>query len=193
MAKADGLKKRLSSSDSSSESDESPAAAKLGKGRAKAGVGAGADSAWLADERLDKPAKDKWRLLPEFLKVRGLVKQHIDSYDNFINSEIKKIVAAEGNNEIRSDVNRKFFMRYENIYLGKPAVEQDAITYAVTPHECRLRDMTYSAPIYVDVRYTKGTTIFRRKKLQIGRMPVMLQSSICVLRGMDHDGMAKGE
>ena len=26
----------------------------------------------------------------------------------------------------------------------------------LTPHDCRLRDMTYSAPITVDVEYTRG-------------------------------------
>lgn len=54
---------------------------------------------------------------------------------------------------------------------------------AVTPHECRLRDLTYSAPVYVDVRYTKGRTICNVKKVQIGRIPIMLRSCICVLHG----------
>ena len=34
------------------------------------------------------------------------------------------------------------YVVYEDIYVGKPRVEQDAISYDVTPHECRLRDMT---------------------------------------------------
>ena len=33
------------------------------------------------EEYLAQPLRDKWRLLPEFLKMRGLVKQHIDSYN----------------------------------------------------------------------------------------------------------------
>ena len=32
--------------------------------------------------------QEKWRLLPAFLKVKGLVKQHIDSFNYFINSEV---------------------------------------------------------------------------------------------------------
>ena len=36
--------------------------------------------------------KDKWRLLPHFLKLRGLMKQHIDSFDYFVNVEMKQIV-----------------------------------------------------------------------------------------------------
>jgi hypothetical protein len=44
---------------------------------------------------LDSPVgslQDKWRLLPHFLNIRGLMKQHIDSFDFFVNVEMKQIV-----------------------------------------------------------------------------------------------------
>ncbi|KAJ1875022.1 DNA-directed RNA polymerase III complex subunit Rpc2, partial [Coemansia sp. RSA 486] len=43
---------------------------------------------------LTKPiptAEDKWQLLPAFLRVKGLVKQHIDSFNYFIEVDLKKI------------------------------------------------------------------------------------------------------
>lgn len=138
-----------------------------------------------------QPVKEKWRLLPEFLKVRGLVKQHIDSFNHFVNVDIKKIVAAEGNRELRSDINKKFFLQYENIYIGRPCIVQDTISVPVTPHECRLREMTYAAPICVDVRYTKGHSIYVKKGMQIGRIPVMLRSGKCILNGKNEDELAK--
>jgi DNA-directed RNA polymerase beta subunit len=46
--------------------------------------------------------EDKWKLVPAFQRVRGLVKQHIHSFDHFVNEELKKIL--EANSEIRSDV-----------------------------------------------------------------------------------------
>jgi DNA-directed RNA polymerase III subunit RPC2 len=55
-------------------------------------------------------AKDKWNLLPAFLKVKGLVKQHIDSYNYFVEVQLKKIVQASA--EIRSDVDHNFYIRY---------------------------------------------------------------------------------
>jgi DNA-directed RNA polymerase III subunit RPC2 len=33
----------------------------------------------------------------------------------------------------------------------------------VTPQQCRLRDITYSAPITVDVEYTRGKEIIVKK------------------------------
>ncbi len=41
-----------------------------------------------------KEIADKWKLVPAFLKVKGLVRQHIDSFNYFINEEIKQIVRA---------------------------------------------------------------------------------------------------
>ncbi len=46
--------------------------------------------------------EDKFQLLPAFLKVKGLVKQHIDSYNFFVEHEIKEIVRT--NRTIRSEV-----------------------------------------------------------------------------------------
>mmetsp|Transcript_28385 Transcript_28385/g.45985 ORF Transcript_28385/g.45985 Transcript_28385/m.45985 type:complete len:1140 (+) Transcript_28385:58-3477(+) len=146
----------------------------------------------LSSEDLSAPIRDtkeKWRLLPTFLKVRGLVKQHIDSFNFFINVEIKKIVQA--NERVTCDADPAFFLEYANIFVGKPCVEEDLIITAVTPQECRLRDMTYAAPITVDVRYTRGKEIVTRKGIVIGRMPIMLRSCNCVLAGKTEAELAK--
>ena len=62
------------------------------------------------------------------------------------------------------------FSRYLNIYVGSPDVEESFnITKPTSPHECRLRDMTYSAPITVDIEYTRGQQRVIRNNLPIGR------------------------
>ncbi|XP_073234797.1 DNA-directed RNA polymerase III subunit RPC2-like [Porites lutea] len=136
-------------------------------------------------EDISKPIKtveDKWKLLPAFLKVKGLVKQHIDSFNYFVNVDIKKIVRA--NDKITTDADPVWYLKYLNIYVGSPDVEESFnITKPISPHECRLRDMTYSAPITVDIEYTRGTQRVVRHNLPIGRMPIMLRSSNCVLTG----------
>lgn len=56
--------------------------------------------------------------------------------------------------------------------------------------ECRLRDMTYSAPILVDVAYIRDRAKVIRRGIEIGRMPIMLKSSRCCLRDANNDSMA---
>jgi DNA-directed RNA polymerase beta subunit len=80
-------------------------------------------------EFLSRPIKaveEKWKLLPHFLRMRGLMRQHIDSFDHFINLEIKKIVAARSNCEVRSEADPKFFLRYTDIYVGEPNIEEES-------------------------------------------------------------------
>ena len=137
-----------------------------------------------------RTVQDKWKLLPAFLKVRGLVKQHIDSFNYFINTEIKKIVRA--NDMIMSDADPNFYLKYLNIYIGRPEVEESFnVTKPISPHECRLRDMTYSAPITVDIEYTRGAQRVIRKGLPIGRMPIMLHCSNCILSDISVKDMAR--
>lgn len=53
--------------------------------------------------------QDKWKLVPAFLKVKGLVKQHVDSFNYFVNVEIKKIVQA--NEKVLTDVDPTFYLK----------------------------------------------------------------------------------
>lgn len=48
--------------------------------------------------------------MPAFLQVKGLVKQHIDSFNYFIDVGIRKIV--EANRTITSDIDPNFFLEY---------------------------------------------------------------------------------
>ncbi len=144
-------------------------------------------------EDLSKPintVRDKWKLLPAFLKVKGLVKQHIDSFNYFINVEIKKIMKA--NEIVTSIADPNFYLKYLNISVGNPDVEESFnVTKPISPHECRLRDMAYAAPITVDIEYTRGTQRVIRKAFPIGRMPIMLRSSNCILTGKSPKELAK--
>jgi DNA-directed RNA polymerase III subunit RPC2 len=134
--------------------------------------------------------EDKFQLLPAFLKVKGLVKQHIDSYNFFVEHEIKEIVRA--NRTIRSDVNDSFWLEFTDIRVERPCRQDfnDAKSRnEVSPMECRLRDMTYAAPILVDIAYIRDKQKIVRKNVSLGRMPVMLRSSKCRLSGANNAKM----
>lgn len=129
--------------------------------------------------------------------MKGLVKQHIDSYNFFIDVDLKRIVKA--NQTILSDIDPKFYITYTNIYVGRPtrhdedSPDMSRVKWAstVTPNECRLRDTTYAAPILVDLAYWRGVREVRRKGIVIGRLPVMLRSSRCILSEKSENDMGR--
>ncbi|KAI1639400.1 RNA polymerase Rpb2 [Biscogniauxia mediterranea] len=134
--------------------------------------------------------EDKNQLLPAFLKVKGLVKQHIDSYNFFVDHEIKEIVKA--NRTVRSDVDSSFWIEFTDIRIAAPDradFNEMRIENNITPMECRLRDMTYSAKILVDVAYTRERQRIIRRNVELARMPVMLRSNKCHLYGANNAKM----
>lgn len=140
-----------------------------------------------------EPVTDKWKILPTFLGVNGIVKQHLDSFDHFIEVGIKEILKA--NNEIRSEYDPNWFLRYLDISVGRPEIEEGfQNTRLTTPHECRLRDLTYSAPITVTVEHAKGQQKVIQSGVRIGRMPIMVGSKLCVLHNKSYsERIAKKE
>jgi DNA-directed RNA polymerase III subunit RPC2 len=47
------------------------------------------------------------------LRLRGLVKQHIDSFNHFLNIDLKDIIKA--NDIITSDADPNFYLKFSNI------------------------------------------------------------------------------
>ncbi|KAK8267533.1 hypothetical protein V6Z12_D11G004800 [Gossypium hirsutum] len=144
-------------------------------------------------QKLAAPIKsvvDKFQVLPEFLKVRGLVKQHLDSFNYFVNTGIKKVVSA--NDRIVSHIDPAIYLRFNDVRIGNPSMT----TYEkINPHTCRLADMTYAAPIFADIEYMQEShgqrTRLEKKNVVIGRMPIMLRSCRCVLYGKDEAELAR--
>ena len=53
-----------------------------------------------------KSLEEKWKLVPAFLESRGLVKQHLDSFNYLVTHGLKKILKA--NEKIEVDQNLKW-------------------------------------------------------------------------------------
>ncbi len=134
-----------------------------------------------AEETVCKKLKNKERLVPAFLSAKGLVKLHIDSFNHFIETEIRNIVQANSRVSVPS---ANWWLEYNNVYLKPPTVNDGSVVASrVTPHDCRLRDLTYAGEILVDITFTRQNEIVSKKGVLIGRMPLMLKSSACVLNG----------
>ena len=135
--------------------------------------------------------EDKWALVPAFFQVRGFMKQQIDSFNYFTDIEMKNIIRSSRNHEVKSDINPNFYLRYRDIHISKPAYTEEYKDFNLIPHECRLRNLTYSADILVDISYSidKLTEIIQNNIL-IGKLPIMLGSNHCHLKGKNFNELS---
>ena len=107
-----------------------------------------------------------------------------------MNQEIKDIVQT--NRLLRSDQDPNFWLEFTDIRVGKPTrndTSEFRIDHDVNPMECRLRDMTYAAPVVVDIVFTRDKRPIARKNVPLCRIPVMLKSSKCYLNGANNSQM----
>ena len=85
----------------------------------------------------------------KLVQVRGLVKQQIDSFNFLIEEDLRNIVMAAGNRMLTCDADPDWYLQYLDVRVGTPTQKVHYADKRLTPHDCRLRDMTYSAPIMV--------------------------------------------
>lgn len=53
--------------------------------------------------------------------------------------------------------------------MGQPRLEESVQGSRPTPMLCRQRDITYAAPLLVDIELWKGRAVHRRRNIEIGR------------------------
>ena len=126
---------------------------------------------------------DKWRLLPAFFESRGLVSQHLASYNYLITHELRSIVRAAANRLIKSDVDPSFFLEFIDIQVGEARLDESMQQFKLTPKICRVREISYAAPLLAEIEYSRGNEIVRRRGVCIGYIPVMVKSKACALYG----------
>lgn len=130
-----------------------------------------------------------WKVVDNYFKTHDIAQHHINSFNSFISKGIKEILIA--NNRVTSEVDSNWYIKYLDIRVGTPEFRDGQQRHTLTPQECRLRDQTYSAPIYVDIEFTRGQDVVRQKDILIGRMPIMLRSRNCVLYKKNVDDLMK--
>jgi DNA-directed RNA polymerase subunit B len=129
-------------------------------------------------------------LLKSFFKEQSLVKSDIESFNDFIDRGIHKII--EENREIEPTIIPpnvdEFKIRFDNIRVTKPEItEADGSKRKIYPMEARLRKLTYSAPIYITVSAHINGAQRESFETQIGNIPIMLRSKQCHLAGLSRE------
>ena len=122
-----------------------------------------------------------------------LVRHHLDSYSDLLNSKIPKFIAGKNPIALPLGDGRRI-----QIYIGgkdaskiKYVPPTDDFGTAILPHECRLQNKTYSLSVRtsIDVEYLIGNETITKTfdDLLLAKIPLMLKSSLCYLSNMSSD------
>jgi len=136
-----------------------------------------------------------------------LVRHQIESYNHFINYQIQRTIQMFNPVKIHSEndyIPEKdcylldVEVSFENFKLYPPQIhENNGATKTMLPQEAKLRNFTYASTMTIDINIKyivrnnenmETEKIIEKKipKINIGKMPIMLKSSICTLTQNPH-------
>ncbi|VVB77609.1 DNA-directed RNA polymerase subunit B' [uncultured archaeon] len=124
--------------------------------------------------------KEEHLLVKKYLEDHSLVESNIVSYNNFINHRMQEIIDELNETMPKEDIEIKL----GKIKIGRPQiVEADGSSHLITPAEARIRGLTYSAPVNVEIT-VKQFEQMESHEVEIGKIPVIVKSEVCNLSGM---------
>jgi len=139
--------------------------------------------------------------------LERLVRHQIESYNHFVNYQIQRTiqmfnpVTIHSDNDFIEKENKyllEIFISFTNFKLYPPQIhENNGATKMMLPQEAKLRNFTYASNMTVDInlKYVirnnenmETPKIIEKvlPKINIGKLPIMLKSSICVLTQNKH-------
>ena len=103
-----------------------------------------------------------WLVISSFFNEKGLVRQQLDSFDDFIQISIQRIIEEAPEVELQAESQHtndendnppKYFLKFEQVYLSKPThwEKNETRNEKFSPNEARIRNLTYAAPLCVDI------------------------------------------
>ncbi|RLI13080.1 DNA-directed RNA polymerase subunit B [Candidatus Bathyarchaeota archaeon] len=147
-------------------------------------------------------SEDAFFIQKAMFEEKGLVRQHLDSYNEFVEHGIQQVIdeingidieVPEGPYKIK--FGRVFIVReVENdVIYGPYVTEVDGTRHEIYPMEARLRNLTYAMPLSVEMTpVIDGRERVDLKELvYIGDLPVMLKSKFCLLSGLSEEDLIR--
>ncbi|MDH7477180.1 MAG: DNA-directed RNA polymerase subunit B [Candidatus Bathyarchaeota archaeon] len=133
-------------------------------------------------------------LLKAFFKEKGLVRQHLDSFNEFIDHGLQEVIDEVG--EIPIDVPESpYKVKLGQVWIIDPqtritgpyTTEVDGTKHEIYPMEARLRNLTYAAPVALEMTPVIDGREQDTELVYIGNIPVMLKSKLCFLSQLSRE------
>ncbi len=133
-------------------------------------------------------------LLGNYFRQQSIVSSDIESFNNFVENELQKII--DENREIEPTIIPQnideFKIRLDKIWVTKPEItEADGSKRSIFPVEARLRKISYSAPIFIEASSHINGIQRESFTTQIGNLPIMLKSNFCHLSKLSREELIK--
>ena len=138
--------------------------------------------------------EDTHLLLKSFFKEKGLVRQHLDSFNEFIDHGLQEVIDEVG--EISIEIPESpYKVKLGQIWIIDPqtritgpyATEVDGTKHEFYPLEARLRNLTYAAPIALEMTPVIDGREQDTELVYVGNIPVMLKSKLCFLSQLSRE------
>ncbi len=122
-------------------------------------------------------------IVKKYLENHSLVESNIRSFNNFIEKRMQEIV-----DEVSQSINNEDFeIKLGKIWVDKPKlIEADGSSSEILPYQARLRNLTYSASIFLELTIRKDSQV-DSEVVEIGRIPIMVKSNACNTHGMSKE------
>ncbi|MGC9058850.1 MAG: DNA-directed RNA polymerase subunit B'' [Candidatus Aenigmatarchaeota archaeon] len=131
-------------------------------------------------------------LMRSYLREKGLVNFQIESFNDFVDRRMPKLIKSIG--KIRPEVPEigDLEIKLGKFELGQPRIkEADGSIRPILPMEARIRNLTYAAPMYVEMTQVLNGIESKPVMVEIGDLPVMVKSKYCYLSKMDRNELIK--
>jgi len=137
---------------------------------------------------------DRSILIKKYFEEKKFVESNIQSFNNLIEKGLQEVI--EENKEAEPTIIphniEKFKIRFGRITVGKPEItEADGSKRNIYPVEARLRKISYSAPLYLEISTYVNDIQRENFVAEIGKMPIMLRSKFCHLNGLNREDLIK--
>jgi DNA-directed RNA polymerase subunit B len=133
-------------------------------------------------------------MLDAFFKEKGLVRQHLGSFNEFIDRGLQEVIDEVG--EISIEVPESpYKVKLGQIWIIDPqtritgpyAIEVDGTKHEIYPLEARLRNLTYAAPVALEMTPVIDGREQDTELVYVGNIPVMLKSKLCFLSQLSRE------
>jgi DNA-directed RNA polymerase subunit B len=125
---------------------------------------------------------NKWPLIEAAFRDKNFAEQQILSFNQFIKQKVPEIVKE---NAIIVPKIEEVRIELSDVEILKPRIiEADGSPRTdFYPMEARIRNRTYSGPIYLTMRLFRRDIEQDIRRTYVGEMPIMVKSDLCWLKG----------